>query len=71
MQLANGILLILHVYSNNYASVGGATRHTVIVRVCVSVCLSVCLSAIHYAPRSRGRATIRVMFSISRNASYF
>ena len=46
MQLANGILLILHVYSNNYASVGGATRHTVIVRVCVSVCLSVCLSAL-------------------------
>ena len=23
-----------------YASVGGATRHTVIVRVCLSVCLS-------------------------------
>ena len=29
-----------------YASVGGATRHTVVVRVCLSVCLYVCLSAL-------------------------
>ena len=28
--------------SNYYASVGGAMRHTVIVRICVSVCLCVC-----------------------------
>ena len=33
----------LHLY---YASVGGATRHTVIVHVCLSVCMSVCLSAL-------------------------
>ena len=32
----NNNFLVMHFY----ASVGGATRHTVVVRVCLSVCLS-------------------------------
>ena len=38
--LTHGMCYMYTYSSSSYASVGGATRHTVIVRVCLSVCLS-------------------------------